>query len=150
MSENIQNLIERCDQIVHDAMGSMSIREKYSLWQQFHILSKTLEFDIRSTQLNCIVYPVYHATEGWHLSTCVYPSKGDCSCRYTLAHPTFYFAREKVKVSQVLNRGIHWDYCPLSKIACDDLWTLDASKQMTCECLVDMNRTKDQQNEIDS
>ncbi|GBN19752.1 hypothetical protein AVEN_261822-1 [Araneus ventricosus] len=138
-SGSVRDFMKNGDRTVHDAMGNMSIREKYDVWKQFDTLARVLEFDIRSTQLDCPVHPSYNAEEGWHLSTCVYPNKGDCGCRFALSHPTFYFSRDKTRVAKVLNKGIHWDYCPVSKIACDDLITLDAGRQFSCECRIDMN-----------
>ncbi|GBN77886.1 hypothetical protein AVEN_259272-1 [Araneus ventricosus] len=96
---------------------------------------------IRATRLSCEMRLSFHPTSGWHLSTCVYPNKGDCSCWFLLSHPTFHFAREKARVSHVLNKGLHWGYCPLSKIACDELITLDTDKKFDCKCLVDLNPT---------
>ncbi|GBM41673.1 hypothetical protein AVEN_79186-1 [Araneus ventricosus] len=139
MSESVQNIVQNIDQTVHDAMGNLSVADKFNLWKQFHTIAQMLDFDIRETRLGCEMRPSFHPTSGWHLSTCVYPDKGDCSCWFMLSHPTYYFAREKARVSHVLNKGLHWGYCPLSKIACDDLITLDTDKQFDCKCLVDLN-----------
>ncbi|KAF8784099.1 hypothetical protein HNY73_011674 [Argiope bruennichi] len=108
-------------------------------------LSDTMEcFDIRSTQLGCGVNPCLISDCGWHLSSCVYPDKKDCSCKFHLSHPTRYFLREKTLVNNVLNRGLHWDYCPLSKIACEDLIMLNTSRPFECECRIAMNSVKDE------
>ncbi|GBN03313.1 hypothetical protein AVEN_207224-1 [Araneus ventricosus] len=120
-------------------MGNLSVSDKFNLWKQFHTIAQMLDFDIRATRLGCEMRPSFHPTSGWHLSTCVYPNKGDCSCWFMLSHPTYHFAREKARVSHVLNKGLHWGYCPMSKIACDDLITLDTDKQFDCKCLVDLN-----------
>lgn len=129
------------DHSVHEAMHTMTIRDKYTLWHTLYTLSNVMDFELRAGHMSLDVRPVWYKKYGWHLSDCAYPEKRDCPCRGFLSNPVSYFHRETETIDRVLNKGLHWSYCPYSKMSKNDLFSLNVENSIRCECQINLNES---------
>ncbi|GIY54321.1 uncharacterized protein CEXT_760341 [Caerostris extrusa] len=129
----MDNCIEIANKTVVKVIKTNDTHAKFELWKHFNTLCHVLEFDMRAQILNMIEKPKLEESGEWHLSSC--PYKRHCSCNYYISLPDAYFTRESENVVNVLNRGFHWSYCPVARIAKDHLMTINVEGIMDIVCM---------------